>query len=409
MSKTLLLLAAPSRESQDKATHWAEAAHALGVPARVIVEERPDKAAAMAGDEAILLALPCSDALAPAAAWLNDRHGCGGFSAALIDALADKAVGIPLLSDILGLPLLPQCLPLTADEMDGWAWSGPVMVKPTRSSGAWSPQPWGYRRFDSKLHFLRWLQAENLDSAFFAEQQNPGTLGPALLQAALDGSRTEGILLLLTATQTHVVARSQGEFELADAGCGGGARWRRSCFHADAAPDLFQGLPALHRLRRGDPAWGRGVLQMHGLRGPDGFHLIDINLRLTTTWDWMAAAADPSAHRRLLAALLFDAPLDLPLPAPATAIDLVNGDPLHGEAGRRIAAIHHPPLPPQIRPVRLTAEACGSPVGGFDTAGAMPCFVTLAPDVETCMAEAERFRDGIRIHHDTGEVPMQHR
>ncbi|QDO96780.1 hypothetical protein FNB15_05580 [Ferrovibrio terrae] len=394
MSKPLLLLAAPSHESRDKAAHLRAAAESLGVPARIIVGDRSEVVEAMAGDEAIVLAIACSDALTLVAARLNERHGCGGLSVGLINQLADKATGIPLLSQIFDLPLLPQCLPLTPEDIFGWLWSGPIIVKPTRSSGGWSPRPWGYRRFNSKDHFMRWLREEGLQTPFFAEQRQPQALGPALLQAALDGSCTEGAMLLLTASQMHVIYRSHGYFELTGAGSVDGPRWRRACFHNNAAPDLIENLPHLDRLRRRDPAWGRGIMNVHGIRGPDGLHLIDINLRLTTTWDWVAGVADPTAHRRLLAALLFDAPLDLPLPAPVTVIDLVNGDPR-----RRIAAVEHLPVPPHILPVRLTAEDCGSPVGGFDKAGVMPCFVTLGADLATCTADAERFRAGIRLHY----------
>lgn len=397
MSKPLLLLAAPSRESRDKAMHLRAAAESLAVPARIIIGDRSEVVEAMAGDEAIILAIACSDALTLAAARLNERHGCGGLSVDVIRQLADKAIGIPLLSQILDLPLLPQCLPLTPDDIADWSWSGPIIVKPTRSSGGWSPQPWGYRRFDSKDHFIHWLREEGLDSTFFAEQQEPQALGPALLQAALDGSRIEGTMLLLTASRTHVIYRSHGWFEAIGADSVDGPRWRRACFHDTAAPELIANLPRLDQLRRRDPAWGRGILHMHGIRGPDGLHLIDINLRLTTTWDWVAGVADPTAHRRLLAALLFDAPLDLPLPAPATSIDLVNGDPR-----RRIAVVEHPPVPPHILPVRLTAEDCGCPAGGFDKAGVMPCFVTLGADIASCTAEAERFRAGIRLHYAEG-------
>ncbi|MFN3399421.1 MAG: hypothetical protein ACK4Z4_03695 [Ferrovibrio sp.] len=368
--------------------------------ARIVLGDRPEIVEALAGDEAIVLAIACSDALTPAAARLNERHDCDGFSSSLIDQLVDKAVGIPMLSQILNLPLLPQCLPSTADDIVGWSWLGPVIVKPTRSSGGWSSRPWGYRRFDDKDHFVRWLRKEDLEAAFFAEQEQPRALGPALLQAALDGSRTEGAMLLLTASQMHVVYKSYGWFEAIGTDSIDGPRWRRSYLNSIAASDLIENLPRLDELRRRDPAWGRGILHMHGIRGPDGLHLIDVNLRLTTTWDWVASVADPTAHRRLLAALLFDAPLDLPLPAPVTLIDLVNGDPR-----RRIAAIDHPPVPPHILPVRLTAEACGTPAGGFDKAGVMPCFVTLGSDFDSCTIEAERFRAGIRLHYAEETAP----
>lgn len=394
MTKPLLLLAAPSRESRDKAAHLSDAAKSLGVAARIVVGDRPEFVEALAGDEATLFAIACSDALTPAAARLNERHDCGGLSTNLIDQLFDKSIGIPMLSRILGLPLLPQCLPSMPDDIFGWSWPGPIIVKPTRSSGGWSPRPWGYRCFDNKDHFMCWLREEDLESAFFTEQQQPQGLGPALLQAALDGSRIEGAMLLLTEQQTLLIYRSYGWFETINVDSIDGPRWRRACFHDAAATELAEALPRLHELRRRDPAWGRGILHMHGIRGPNGLHLIDINLRLTTTWDWMASVADPTAHRRLLAALLFDAPLDLSLPAAVTLIDLVNGDPR-----RRISAIDHPPVPPHILPVRLTAEACGSPAGGFDKAGVMPCFVTLGSDLDSCMTAAEHFRSGIRLHY----------
>lgn len=398
MSKTLLLLASPSRESRDKALHLSEAAKALNVPCGVIIDAQPDRAEAraeiLAGDEPILLAIACSDALALPAARLNDRHDCGGLSASLIGQLVDKATGIPLLSRILDLPLLPQCLPLTPDEIMGWSWSGPVFVKPTRSSGGWSPQPWGYRRFDSKMRFMQWLQAENLETAFFARQRQPDALGPSLLQAALNTNRSEGALLLLTSSRLQIVSNNHADFERWDTDAGCGPCWHRASYGGDAMSELPGRLSQLKELRGLNAAWGRGLIYVQGLRGLAGLSLIDVNLRLSTTWDWMAAAADPTAHRRLLAALLFDEPLDLPLPAPAVAIDLVNGDPK-----RRIQSIDHPPLPPHIRPVRLTAEACGRPAGGFDKAGVMPSFVTLGPDLGTCLAEADRFRAGITVHY----------
>lgn len=384
----LLLLAAPSRESRDKAAHFAAAADSLGLSSRVMVTGRPEQAEAMAGDGAILFALACSDALALPAAKLNARQDCGGLPADLVALLADKATGIPWLCRRLGLPLLPQCLPQTADDVARWSWPGRIIVKPVRSSGGWSPRPWGYRLFDSSAAFLHWLRAGTLETAFFAEQQRPGVLGPALLQAALDHGRMETALLLLTPSRRQVVCSAQVAFEADSAGTG--PRWRRVQYGDGVAGELAARLPQL------DIGQGRGLLYLQGLRGPDGFHLIDINLRLSSAWDWMATAANPTAHRRLLAALLYDAPFDAALPAPAVAVDLVHGDP-----GRSIAAIDHPPLPPQICPVRLTAADCAQPADGVDRAGVAPCFVTLAPDMPTCLARAERFRAGIRLQYAT--------
>ena len=68
MSRPLLLLAAPSRESRDKAAHFAAAAAALGIPARIHVADRPERIFAAVGSDALLLALACSDAHAVAAA-----------------------------------------------------------------------------------------------------------------------------------------------------------------------------------------------------------------------------------------------------------------------------------------------------------------------------------------------------
>lgn len=392
MSKpALLLLAAPSRESRDKATHFAAAAAALGLTSRVIVTGQPEQAEAMAGDDAILFALACSDALALPAAKLNARHDCGGLPTDLVATLADKATGIPWLSRRLGLPLLPQCLPQTAEDIARWSWPGRIIVKPTRSSGAWSPRPWGYRLFDSNADFLHWLRAQDLEADFFAEQQRPGLLGPALLQAALDSNRTEAVLLLLTPSRLQLLCRPFGEFETEGAD-GSGPRWRRVAYGGDAAPEL---VAQLAQLEVAGP--GRGLLYLQGLRGPDGLYLIDINLRLSSGWDWMVAAADASAHRRLLDALLFDTPFDATLPAPAVAIDLVHGDP-----GRSIRAIDHPPLPPHIQPLRLTPEDCRAmDGGGFDRAGTAPAFVTLAPDMPTCISRAEEFRAGIRLQYAT--------
>lgn len=388
MSAPLLLLAAPSRESRDKAAHFAAAAAALGLTSRVIVTGRPEQTEAMAGDDAILFALACSDALALPAAKLNARHGCGGLPADIVATLADKATGIPWLSRRLGLPLLPQCLPQTAEDIARWSWPGRIIVKPTHSSGAWSPRPWGYRLFDSSADFLHWLQAETLEAAFFAEQQRPGLLGPALLQAAHDSQRIETAMLLLTPSRVQLPCTAHVRFDDA------GLHWRRVQYGSDAAPELVARLPQF------DLGDGRGLLYLQGLRGPDGLYLIDINLRLSSAWDWMAAAADPSAHRRLLSALLFDTPFDAALPAPAVAIDLV-----HGEPGRRICAIDHPPLPPQILPLRLTPEDCRAmDGGGFDRAGTAPAFVTLAPDLPTCLSRAEEFRAGISLQYDTEAV-----
>jgi len=395
MSKPLLVLAAPSRESRDKALHFAAAAAALGLRSRTIVTGQPAQVAALAGDDPILFALACSDALALPAANLNAQHNCGGLLPQLIATLADKATGIPWLSRRLGLPLLPQCLPQTPDDIARWNWSGPVMVKPTRSAGGWSPRPWGYRIFDSKTDLLHWLRAECLEAAFFAEQQQPGVLGPALLQAALDTDRTEAVLLLLTPSRLQVLCRPFGEFETAGREAGGrdtgGLRWRRVAYGGAAAPEL---VAQLGHLEAGP---GRGLLYLQALRGPDGLYLIDINPRLSSGWDWMATAADTSAHRRLLAALLFDQPFDAALAAPAVAIDLV-----HGESGRDLCAIDHPPLPPHIQPLRLTPEACrAADARSFDRAATAPAFVTLAPDMATCLARAEAFRAGIALHYDT--------
>jgi hypothetical protein len=390
MNKPLLLLAAPSRESRDKATHFAIAAKALGLTSRIIVTGRPEQAETIAGDDAIRFALACSDALALPAAKLNARHGCGGLSPQLSAVLADKATGIPWLSRRLGLPLLPQCLPQTAEDIARWSWPGRIIVKPTRSSGAWSPRPWGYRTFAGSTDFLHWLRAETLETAFFAEQQQPGVLGPALLQAALDPHRTEAALLLLTPSRLQLLCRAVGDFETEEDGRG--LRWRRVAYGGDAAPEL---VARLDRLEAAGP--GRGLMYLQGLRGPDGLYLIDINLRLSSGWDWMVTAADTSAHRRLLDALLFDAPFDAALPAPAVAIDLVHGDP-----GRSIHAIDHPPLPPHILPLRLTPEVCcAADAGGFDRAGTAPAFVTLAPDTATCIARADAFRAGIGLHYVT--------
>jgi len=394
MTKPLLLLAAPSRESQDKAAHFSAAAKSLGLPVWTIVSDRADVADSRVGSRDFCLAITCSDALALCAARLNERQGCGALSAALIEALSDKATGVPMLSRMLNLPLLPQCLPLTPDDISAWSWSGPIFVKPTRSAGGWSPRPWGYRHFGDKKSFMNWLNLENHADRFFSEQRQPTLLGPAVLQAAVLDGRSEAAMLLLTRSRLQVIYSGLGEFET-DRGDGSGPRWRRAIYCSDAAPELVERLPHLKNQRDQDPkAWGIGLLHAQGIRSSHGFHVTDINLRLSTSWDWLAAAVDSGAHRRLLSSLLFDTSFDYTPQAPVMTVDLINGD-----ASRTIVRVEHSKLPPRILPVRLTAQDCRAPLGGFDNAGSSPCFVTLGDDVESCIARAEAFRAGIRIEY----------
>ncbi|WP_341895478.1 hypothetical protein [Ferrovibrio terrae] len=393
MKRALLLLAAPSRESQDKAAHFSVAAEKLGLSSRTIIANHVDHAMAAAGQDDPLFVLSCSDALAVAAAMLNERGRSGGLSAALTAHLVDKATGIPALSRVLDLPLLPQCLPLTAADIRNWTYAGAIIVKPTRSAGSWSPRPWGYRRFPTAPAFLHWLEQEGHAESFFAEQRCPTPLGPAVLQAALDSDRVESATLMLTPTRAHILYQGYGDFE-PDTMTHGDRRWRRSGYHDGAAAVLADRLPRIELMRRQMPGWGRTLLNVQGIRGPEGFHLTDVNIRITTGWDWVMGCADPDWHTHMLAALLFDTPFERAMPAAAMAVDLLHGEPL-----RQIAMIEHPALPSHILPLRLTAADCASAAQGFDKAGVAPGFITLASDSATCVARAEAFRSGIRVSY----------
>ncbi|WP_300300945.1 hypothetical protein [Ferrovibrio sp.] len=392
MTTPLLLLAAPSRESRDKAAHFSAAATALGIPARVLVADRSEQI--MINDAArghYIFVLACSDALAEAAAMLNARCGVAALAAPLAARLVDKASGIPLLSDLLDLPLLPQMVPRTAAELLAWSYVGPVIAKPACSAGGWSPRPWGYRCFDHAAALFDWLEAEGLTKAFFAEQCRPGPLGPVVLQAAVDGDRIEGAAMLLTAGAGTVYARCHAEFEV-ETQSGQGRRWWRATYHAAAASILAERLPRLARLIGRVPGWNRGLLHVQGIVTPGGFCLTDINQRLPTPWDWLIAQVDPSFHRRLLASLLFDEPFDPVWPAPAMAIDLV-----YGPSGRAIKRIDHPPPGDGVMPWRLDAADCAVPRHGFDKAGQAPGFITLGGNAEECARRAEAFRAGLDI------------
>lgn len=387
----LLLLASPSRESHDKARRFSASAATLGLPVQTVVSDTPSALASQIGAADWCFVLPCSDALAVTAAHANAQCRAGGLAPHLAMALADKASGIPLLSRMLDLPVLPQLVPQDVAAMRDWPYRGPVFVKPTRSSGGWSQQPWGYRRYESAAAFLRFLEDSSHVTDFFAGQRQPGALGPFMLQAAIDSNRIEAAALLLTATRLQVVGRSFGDFE-AENVTGAGRRWHRIGYHDDAASVLAAALPRLALQRRRDAGWGRGLIYLQGLAGPDGFHLIDINLRLSTALHWLVGGSDPDWHTHLLASLLFDTPFTRLLAAPACAIDLVHGDPW-----RRIAAIDHPPLPPHILPLRLTPQDCAVANLGFDQSSAAPAFVTLADSMDDCIARADAFRASLRV------------
>lgn len=386
MKGPLLLLAAPSRESQDKAAHFAAAAETLDVPARILVAQSSEQIMIKAAREPCGYALACSDALAAPAAALNEHAGQTACDAALAATLIDKASGIPLLNALLDQPCLPQCVPLTPDALLAWPYAGPLIAKPTRSAGGWSPRPWGYRRFESARGFLDWLAAENLTADFFAEQQRPGQLGPVLLQAAIDNDRVEVASLLLAPAGATVFCRGYGLFQAHD-DAGHGRHWNRALYHADAAPDLAERLPRLAGLIGQAPGWGHGVLHVQGIRAEAGFYLTDINLRISTAWDWLMAAADPSFHRRLLASLLFGESFDPAWPAPAMAIDLVYGLPDRGRTELRF-----PPPGEGILPWRMRLEEGDQGQDGFDRAGQVPSFVTLGHDEADCIRRANVFR-----------------
>ncbi|MFN4309868.1 MAG: hypothetical protein ACK4FK_04675 [Ferrovibrio sp.] len=391
MIDALLLLVAPSRESRDKAAHFAAAAKALGLSAQVLESADREQIMTMAPRGPGAYALACSDAMAHAAARLNEDNGHAAFSPALAAALADKATGLPLLGRLLGLPPLPQLVPLAPDDLRAWQYDGPLIVKPCQSSGSWSPRPWGYRRFPSARHFLDWLTAQDLAAAFFLEQQRSGPLGPNLLQAAIDSDRIELAAVLLNSAGATLLCRCEGQFEPAAADQAG-RRWQRGLYHAAAAPDLADRLPSLSAMIGQASGWGTGILHVQGMRSDSGFHLTDINLRLPSTWDWLMAALDPSYHRRLLASLLFGEPFDPAWPAPAMAIDLV-----HGPKGSRLLWIDHAPPGEGILPWRMRAADCSRTRDGFDAAGQAASFIAVGGDAQTCNARADTFRAAIRL------------
>ncbi|MFN4276119.1 MAG: hypothetical protein ACK4FJ_07445 [Ferrovibrio sp.] len=402
MRAPLLLLAAPSRESNDKAEHFAAAAEALDVPARILVAQTPEQIMIMAAREPYRYALACSDAFAAPAAALNERARQSACGAALTAALVDKGRGIPMLSVLLDLPMLPQCVPLTPDDLLAWPYAGPLIAKPTRSAGGWSPRPWGYRRFESARGFLDWLAAESLTADFFAEQQRPGQLGPVLMQAAIDNDHVEVASLLLASAGATVICRGYGLFQPHDE-AGHGRHWIRALYHADAAPDLAERLPRLAGLIGQAPGWGHGVLHVQGIRAETGFYLTDINLRISTAWDWLMGVADPSFHRRLLASLLFGESFDPAWPAPAMAIDLVYGLPDRGRTELRF-----PPPGESILPWRMQVEAGDHRRDGFDRAGQVPSFVTLGSDEADCIRRADAFRaDCVRAGIASADAPEQ--
>lgn len=394
MKGPLLLLAAPSRESRDKAAHFAAAARALDVPAHIHtiqMTQTKEQIMTAAGQEQSGYVLACSDALAETAATLNEIRGHATMSAALTASLVDKASGIPLLSRLLDLPVLPQIVPEKPGDLRAWPYGGAVIAKPTCSAGGWSPRPWGYRRFESADAFLDWLECKNLTANFFAEQQRPGPLGPVMLQAAIDNDQVEVASLLLGPEGATVFCRGYGQFEVHDA-AGHGRRWVRALYHAGAAPALGERLPRLADLLGRMPGWGYGLLHVQGIRSESGFFLTDINLRLSTAWDWLIAVVDPSFHRRVLASFLFGAAFAPLWPAPAMAIDLVYGPPNRG-----IAQIQYPSSDESILPWRMRAQDCSQSEQDFDKAGQMPSFISLGRDVQDCARRADAFRAGLDI------------
>lgn len=397
MTRPLLLLAAPSRESRDKADHLAAAARQLGLPVQSLVCDSSERLRSSLAPESGRFAIACSDVHAVTAAEINVASGNDGLSIEMTSLLVDKATGIPALARLLDLPMLPQCLPQSLAEIAAWPHRGALIVKPTRSSGGWSRRPWGYRCFPTKEHFSNYLVETGSVDAFLAEQSHPGADGPCLLQAALDTPRVSFATLLLTPRQAVLVCSGDTYFEPAHAE-GHGRRWSRAIYHLDPAATLRRRLPWLRLQPFGQAGWGRCLLHVQAIEDASGCHLIDIQPRVCTSWDWMIAALDPTAHRRLLAALLFDDVFDPGLPAPVVALDL-----LHVDSAHPLVAIDHPPLPTHIRPVRLTPQACGSSAGAFDKAGMAPAFITMADDVATCSARADAFRHGIRLRSGSSQ------
>lgn len=150
-----------------------------------------------------------------------------------------------------------------------------------------------------------------------------GSIGLSMLAAALRlpllpagrhaVRRIEHVGLLLTGSRAQIFWRADSD-----------AAETRTIAATDAAARLapaaiFSGLTGAGK------GWGRCLLHLRGIETEAGFYLGSATPGIPDGWDAMAMATAPDFHRRLLAALLAGAPLDMTPPAPVIVLDAAGG------------------------------------------------------------------------------------
>lgn len=81
-----------------------------------------------------------------------------------------------------GLDTLREKVPLSWADLQDPLWDFPLIVKPSKSTGAVSNRPYGYRFFANLSAFRHYLEKENLVDEFLTSNQRGGYFGKFFLQ-----------------------------------------------------------------------------------------------------------------------------------------------------------------------------------------------------------------------------------
>lgn len=129
-----------------------------------------DRLLQVAKEESIDLALLIVDFASPLVGRLNRELALPGPTDHQYDQVSDKN-NWSKLARSQGVEMPPESLITTREQFKDWKHDGPVFVKPTKSTGNVSREPFGYRYFDTIKVFEDYLETNGLMTRFLQINQ----------------------------------------------------------------------------------------------------------------------------------------------------------------------------------------------------------------------------------------------
>lgn len=377
---TIVILHSTSRESINKANQFAGAAVELGcTPFLTTIEDTPEELLAKVEGK-IVAVLPCSDSCSEFAASLAQRVGLISGDTSL-NALGSKTGSYSILES-LGFPVLPHHLVNTIDDIANSPLAGPVFIKPDRSSGAFSPHPWGYKMFVSKEALVDYLVSNDYVREFESDGYKEH-IGSYLLMEAVTG--VDGMFCVSAVQREDAVSTFGRCFVYVE----NTDHFYRYCHFDDSLSELSAVESLIGKM------WDAGLkspfLYIQCLKKNGVLYPIDVNTRLSTYLDSYATKFDKDFYRRALQFILGqEQKLSLNFAKSHTIMTRIRVD-----VTKPVLDIDYDKTLEGVEPVNL--DELGVAGAGYDIAYSCPTFCVSNDDYFEIIKVTRRLRQSVTI------------